>query len=99
VSVVVLINSFEVPEGKDEMFLAHWNEVANALRREPGFISTALHKSPDLLARFRYVNVAEWASRKEFERATAKVLNEEYLRGNREVAAWSNPALYVVIKH
>jgi len=41
---VILINPFEVPACKDEEFLAHWNEIADKLRQEPGFISTRLRK-------------------------------------------------------
>ena len=95
---VILINPFEVPEGRDEEFLVHWNEVADQLRREPGFISTKLHKSLDSKSRFRFVNVAEWESREKFEKATAKVLNEEYQLKNRKVIPWSNARLYTIIK-
>ncbi len=95
---VILINPFEVPEGKDDEFLIHWSELADRLRQEPGFTSTRLHKSLDPKAKFRYVNVAEWESREAFERATGKVIDQEYRAKNRELIPWSNPALYEIIK-
>jgi len=95
---VIQINPFEVPEGRDEEFLVHLNEVADQLRRELGFISTKLHKSLDPKARFRFVSVAEWESREKFEKATSKVLNEEYLLNNRKVIPWSNAARYTIIE-
>jgi heme oxygenase (mycobilin-producing) len=56
----VLINVFEVPEGRDEEFRAGWRAAADYLRHQPGFISTRLHASLDPTAEFRYVNVAVW---------------------------------------
>lgn len=59
---VILINPFEVPAGEEAAALRFWEQVADYMRRQPGFIATRLHKalSPD--ARFTYVNIAEWES-------------------------------------
>ena len=59
---VVLINPFEVPEGKDEAFLAEWEAAKAFMERQPGYIATRLHRSLVPNARFRFINVAEWAS-------------------------------------
>lgn len=56
---VILINPFEVPEGKEEEFLAQWHEAAAVLRNATGYVSTRLHESLDPKATFRFVNVAE----------------------------------------
>ena len=69
---VILINPFEVPAGKEEA-LRFWEQAAEYMRRQPGFISTRLHKplSPD--ARFTYVNIAEWESAEHFEAAISRL--------------------------
>jgi hypothetical protein len=58
-NTVNLINPFEVSAG-EEAALKFWEQAAEYMRRQPGFLATRLHKalSPD--ARFTYVNVAEW---------------------------------------
>ncbi len=66
---VILINSFEVPEGEEEQFLKVWHEVGEHLRQAPGFISTRLHQSLDPQAKFRFVNVAQWESPQHFQAA------------------------------
>ena len=64
---VVLINPFEVPEGIEEDALAFWEKVADYMRKQPGFISTRLHKAVVPWARFHLINVAEWESIDHFE--------------------------------
>ena len=70
---VILINPFEVPEGKEEEALAFWEKAADLMRRQPGYISTRLHKAIVPWARFHYINVAEWESVDHFE----NVMNSE----------------------
>jgi heme-degrading monooxygenase HmoA len=65
---VVLVNAFEVSDGEEERFLAHWQHAADWMRQQPGFISSRLHQSLDSDAEFRYVNVAEWESADHFGR-------------------------------
>ena len=92
---VVLINPFEVPEGTDdEAFLQGWERAAQYMGEQPGFVSTRLHRalSPD--ARFRFINIAEWASPADFQ---AAVTSEEF----REIAQHGppgSPALYEVVR-
>lgn len=57
---IVLINTFEVAEGQAEAFQAGWERVADVLRRQPGFVSTTLHK-PVGSSRL-WVNYAVWES-------------------------------------
>jgi heme-degrading monooxygenase HmoA len=70
---VILINPFEVPEGKEEEALVFWEKVADFMRQQPGFISTRLHKAIVTWARFHYINIAEWESVDHFE----KVMNSK----------------------
>ena len=54
----ILINLFEVPAGRDQEFPAGWEQARPFMEQQPGSVSTALHRSLDPEARFRYVNVA-----------------------------------------
>ena len=92
---VILINLFEVSAGtNDDEFLRGWERAAEYMRRQPGFVSTRLHRalSPD--ARFGFVNLAEWESPQAFQ---AAVSSEEF----REIAKGAgpgSPALYEVVR-
>jgi heme oxygenase (mycobilin-producing) len=65
-SKVMLINPFEVPPGREDECLAFWRRVADYMRRQPGFISTRLHRAMAPGARFAFVNLAEWESAEHF---------------------------------
>jgi heme-degrading monooxygenase HmoA len=92
---VILVNPFEVPEGADdEEFLRGWERAAEYMRQQPGFVSTRLHRALQPDARFRYINVAEWASSQDFQAALG---SEEF----REIAKGGppgSPALYEVVR-
>ena len=61
-SPVVLVNLFTLDKADEETFLKAWQDDAVFMKRQPGFISTQLHRaigeSPT------YLNYAVW----EFER-------------------------------
>ena len=59
---VTLMNSFVVPEGRDEAFVELWTATSEYFRRQPGFLSLRLHRAVTPEAPYRYVNVARWAS-------------------------------------
>lgn len=69
---VVLINAFEVPEGEDDAFLESWERGREFLRKQPGYLSTRLHRSLSPTADFRFVNVARWESAEAFQAATSQ---------------------------
>ena len=69
---VVLINTFEVPEGQDEAFLEGWERARAFLATQPGYLSTRLHRSLSPGADFRFVNVAVWQSAQAFQAAIAQ---------------------------
>ena len=92
---VILINPFEVPEATDdEGFLRGWERAAEYMREQPGFVSTRLHRSLAPDARFRFVNIAEWASSQDFQAAVAS----EQFRAIAGGGTPGSPALYEVVR-
>jgi len=89
----VLINPFEVPPSQ-EQFISGWETAAEYMRKQPGFISTKLHRAlvPD--ARFGFVNVAEWESPAHFK---AAIEAEEFQRLAGEGPP-NFPALYEIVR-
>ena len=57
---IVLINPFNVPADEVEGFLEVWAEDAAFMKRQPGFISTQLHRG--VAGSRTFVNVATWES-------------------------------------
>ena len=94
---VIVVNPFEVPKGKEEQALAMWDKFAEYFRRQPGYVSSKLHRaiSPD--ARFHLVTVAEWASPDHF---MAALKNPELQRIAEAATDHSPnyPRLYEVIR-
>ena len=91
---VTLINPFEVPVGREDEFVQRWNQAADYLRQQEGFISTRLHQSLDPQAAFRFVNVAVWESAEHFQRALSTPEFQELTQG---MSFSGRPALYRVI--
>ena len=64
---VVLVNVFTLDKADEEMFLKTWQDDAAFMKRQPGFISTQLHRavgeSPT------YLNYAVWESTADFRAA------------------------------
>jgi heme-degrading monooxygenase HmoA len=64
---VVLVNVFTLDEADEETFLRVWHDDALFMKRQPGFISTQLHRaigeSPT------YLNYAVWESTAHFRAA------------------------------
>ena len=90
----VLINVFEVSEGKDEEFLAAWEQGKAIMERQPGYVSTALHCSLDPSAKFRYINVANWESAQDF---SAALNNPEFVAYRNVVPYTHYPSVYEVV--
>ena len=81
---VLLINVFEVQPGTEEDAVRYWEAARDFLSRQPGYVSTRLHRALRPDARFQLVNVAEWASAEAFQAAA---------RMQRELAAAPPPGL------
>ena len=66
-SPVVLVNVFTLDKADEETFLRVWHDDALFMKRQPGFISTQLHRaigeSPT------YLNYAVWESTANFRAA------------------------------
>ena len=67
VSPVVLINLFTLDKADEQIFIEAWQADADFMKRQPGFISTQLHRaigeSP------AYLNYAVWESTADFRAA------------------------------
>ncbi len=61
-AAVPFVNCFEVPAGREETFLALWQEVNAYMAAKPGYVCHRLHRSLAPDAKFRFVNYAEWES-------------------------------------
>jgi heme-degrading monooxygenase HmoA len=66
---VTVINSFEVPAGREREFLELWKKVNAYMQRKPGYLSNKLHRpiTPDV--KFQFLHVAQWASMAHFRGA------------------------------
>jgi heme oxygenase (mycobilin-producing) len=93
---VVLINVFEVPPGREDDTVAAWEQARDFLSREPGYVSTTLHRALDPEARFAMINVAIWEDAASFERATARLRDAGAFKAPQGLRA--TPALYEVIR-
>jgi heme-degrading monooxygenase HmoA len=94
---VTLMNSFLVPEGRDEAFVELWKQTSEYFRAQPGFLSLRLHRAVTPGTDYRYVNVARWASDAHYR---APHGTEEFRRLVTQ-EAWrefpSSPVLYEVV--
>lgn len=68
-SAVVLINLFTLDKADEEPFLTAWQDDAAIMKRQPGFISTQLHRA--LGESPAYLNYAVWESTAAFRAAFA----------------------------
>ena len=66
-SPVVLINLFTVDKADEAAFLEIWRDDAAFMKRQPGFISTQLHRA--LGENATYLNYAVWETNDSFRAA------------------------------
>ena len=69
---IILINKFNVAQGKVEQFLKDWGEDATNFKQQPGFISTQLHKGIGKSSVF--INYAVWESMEHYKKAVNKIV-------------------------
>ncbi len=93
---VVLINVFQVPEGSLDETVVFWEAARDFLKDQPGYLSTALHRSllPD--ARFQLVNIARWENAEAFRNATAAMRTDAGLKPVEGLTF--DAALYEIIR-
>ena len=94
-SRVVLINTFEVPAAQEAEVLHIWTKSKEFLEKQPGYITTRLHKNIDPNGKFRFINVAEWVSPQHFQ-AASKAMNESTVPKMPEAVRFS-PGLFKVV--
>ena len=93
---VTLINSFEVPAGREDEFFGLWQQVNTYMRGKKGYLEHKLHRSLRPDAPFRFVNVARWASMADFDAAHDEGFRA--LVGKPEWKAFrAAPVLYEII--
>src|SRR5262249_11153827 len=90
---VTVINPFEVPAGRDELFIGGWERGAGFLSAPDGDLDSGHQRSLDPSTDLRFVQVAHWRSREAFEAA----LRDPAFPGRRMPFA-SHAALYMVIR-
>lgn len=64
---VVLVNVFTVGAGEQEALVAAWRDDALFMKKQPGYISTQLHKAVGESS--MYLNYAVWGSVADFRAA------------------------------
>ncbi len=93
---IILINPFEVPEGKLDESVSYWEACRDFLKKQPGYISTELHETIKDDAKFALINVAVWVSPEAFSEASKKMAKELGIAPPEGLKA--NPSLYTVIR-
>ena len=92
---VTLINAFVVPAGKEKEAVDFWQNAADFMKLQPGYISTALHQAilPD--AKFHLINVAKWESVEAYQNASKARRAQSGAKPPEGVVPY--PSLYEVI--
>lgn len=93
---IILINPFEVPDGKLEESVIYWEACRDFLKEQPGYISTELHETIKDNAKFELVNVAVWENPQVFTEASKKMAKELGVSPPEGLKA--NPSLYTIIR-
>jgi heme-degrading monooxygenase HmoA len=89
-AMVTLINPFQVPPADDHKFVTRWDAAREHLCWQPGYHGTTLYRAVQPDTRFRYVNIAHWASADAFTSAVA----HPGFRAATPVPYPASPALY-----
>jgi heme-degrading monooxygenase HmoA len=94
--MITLVNCFEIPAGHESEFFPLWQKVNSYMRSKPGYLGHKLHRSLAPDARFRFVNVAQWASKADFDAA-----HDDGFRALVSGPEWASfrsfPTLYEVV--
>jgi heme-degrading monooxygenase HmoA len=94
---LTLINVFEIAAEDVDGFASGWQKRLELMSAKQGFISARLFRAASETTRFQLVNVAQWATKADFDRATS---DEDFRRSQQAGAAATgapvraNPGLY-----
>lgn len=94
---VIVINPFEVPAGREEQAVSTWEKFAEYFCKQPGYVSTTLHRAINPDARFHLVSISEWASADQFAAALQNPMVRAIAEGAMEDLRYY-PGLYEVIR-
>ncbi len=97
-SNIIVINPFEVPKEKESEALESWDKFADYFRKQPGYVSSKLHKAVNPEARFHLINVSEWESPQYFEAAVSNPEVQKLAEGMSPEIKYF-PGLYEVIRN
>ena len=71
---IVTISALEVPQDRIEETIKLWRRYNSFLVKQPGFISSKLHRAIEPGTSFALVNVAEWASEQDYHNAVEQLI-------------------------
>lgn len=71
------IVSYRVKHEDVETFLEAWKKANDFLKKQPGHVSSTLHRAISANPAFRFVNVAKWKTVDDFRDATQAVGYQE----------------------
>jgi heme-degrading monooxygenase HmoA len=94
---VTLINSFEVPAGREAAFVAMWHALAAWFRTQPGYVSNRLHRAVSPNAAYQFVNVVQWRSEADYQAAHRAPAFLEQVQAPEWQEFPNRPALYTVV--
>jgi heme-degrading monooxygenase HmoA len=96
-ATVRLINCFEVPEGRDEEFIATFRKVNDYMAAKPGYMGNRLHRAlvPD--ARYRFINYVEWETAEHLD-AARDAGYIEVIKGVFAIGATSTHAIFEIVQ-
>ena len=88
---IVLVNVFTVDPADADALVAAWERDANWMKRQPGFISTQLHRA--IGGSSAFLNYAVWESTEHFKAAFS---NPEFqaMLGQYPASATASPHLF-----
>ena len=75
------IVSYKVRDEDVDNFLNAWDRANDFLKKQPGHVSTTLHRAMSSSPPFRFVNVAKWKTVEDFRKATQST-------GYQEASGW-----------
>ena len=67
--LLTLINVFETTPEQQQALIEQWIRFTEEVKKEPGYLGTALHRSNDGT---RVINYAQWRSQADFDRFLQK---------------------------
>ncbi|MEX1109026.1 MAG: antibiotic biosynthesis monooxygenase [Dongiaceae bacterium] len=71
---IVTITAIEVPQDRIDETVQAWRRYNNFLMKQPGFVSSKLHRATEPGSSFALVNVSEWKSEQEYHNAVEQMV-------------------------